>query len=246
VRVALIAGPGRQARAFAAALGEVRGVEVGEVRGRAGVWRMGPDVVGTVGAPAPRPRGCPAVAGVASLERAPRGAPELVLCPSPFVAAELERRHRVDPARLRVVPPAPSLPIGTTPPAPGERYVLAVGDAGLPARAIGPRDDADLLLRGADVFVHAEPGAGFGMLCLEAMARGIPVAALADGALPETCGDAAELFAAGDAEGAVARARARREELAARGRERAALFTWPATAAATALVYREAVIAAGG
>ena len=38
---------------------------------------------------------------------------------------------------------------------------------------------------------------------------------------------------------AVLRARARRDELAAAGRERAALFTWDATAEATALVYRE-------
>jgi glycosyltransferase involved in cell wall biosynthesis len=130
------------------------------------------------------------------------------------------------------------MPVGDAPP-PGGGYVLAVG-AVPGARSLGPADDADALLRGADVFVYAEADAGFGMLCLDAMARGVPVAALDSGALPDTCGDAAELFGLGDAAGAIARAAARRDELAARGRERAALFTWKATAEATALVYREA------
>ena len=238
MRVALQAGQGRQARALAAALRRVPGLELGEVRGRVGLWRMRPDVMHAVGAPAPRPRPCPAVASIATLDRAPRGGAELLLCPSPFVAAELTRRHGVAPERVRVVPPAPSLPVGDAPP-PAGRYVLAVGRVE-GARPLGAHDDADALLRGADVFVYAEPDAGFGMLCLEAMARGIPVAALASGALGDTCGDAAELFSAGDATGAVARARARREELVARGRAHAALFTWRATAEATALVYREA------
>ena len=69
----------------------------------------------------------------------------------------------------------------------------------------------------------------------------MPVAALASGALPDTCGDAAELLAPGAAADAIARARARRAELVARGRAPAALFTWRATAEATALVYREAI-----
>jgi hypothetical protein len=238
VRVALQAGRGRQARALVAALERVPGLELREVRGRMGLWRLRPDVVHAVGAPAPRPRPCPAVASVATLERPPGGDAELLLCPSPFVAAQLTRRHGVRPERVRVVPPAPSLPLGDAPP-PAGGYVLAVGTVE-GARSLGPGDDADALLRGADVFVYAEPDAGFGMLCLEAMARGVPVAALASGALPDTCGDAAELFAPGEAAAAIARVRARRGELVARGRARAALFTWRATAEATALVYREA------
>jgi hypothetical protein len=239
VRVALQAGRGRQARALAAALERVPGLEIREVRGRLGLWRMRPDAVHAVGGPAPRPRPCPAVASVATLDRAPGGDAELLLCPSPFVAAELTRRHGVASERIRVVPPAPSLARGDAPP-PATGYVLAAG-AVEGARSLGPGDDADALLRGADVFVYAEPDAAFGMLCLEAMVRGVPVAALASGALPDTCGDAAELFGPGQAAAAIARARGRRDELAARGRERAALFTWRATAEATALVYREAV-----
>ena len=133
---------------------------------------------------------------------------------------------------------------------PDHRLVLA--GAGRPASALrapgvevtGWLDDAglDALMRGADVLVHPSLYEGFGLVVLEAMARGVAVAAADATALPATCGDAAELFDPLDADAiaaAVLRARARRDELAALGRERAALFTWDATAAATALVYRE-------
>jgi glycosyltransferase involved in cell wall biosynthesis len=133
---------------------------------------------------------------------------------------------------------------------PHHRLVLA--GAGKPAAALraagvqvtGWLDDArlDALMRGADVVVHPSLHEGFGLVVLEAMARGVPVAAADATALPATCGDAAELFDPLDPDAiaaAVLRARTRREELAAAGRERAALFTWDATAQATALVYRE-------
>ncbi len=244
MRVALQAGAGRQARALADALRAVAALQVIEIRGRLGAWRARPDVLHAVGGAPPRPRPCPAVASVATLHRAPRGAPELLLCPSPHAARELGRRFGIAPERVRVVPPAPSLPLGDAPPPPGP-YVLGVG-AGPGVRAPGPGDDLDALLRGAEVFVYAQPGAAFGMLALEAMARGVPVAALDDGALPETCGGAAELFAPGDEAGGIARARARREELVAAGRAHAALFTWRASAEATALVYAELCRPPGG
>jgi len=133
---------------------------------------------------------------------------------------------------------------------PDHRLVLAgAGRAGSELRAagvdaIGWLDDADLdaLMRGADALVHPSLYEGFGLVVLEAMARGVPVAAADATALPATCGEAAELFDPLDPDAiaaAVLRALARRGELAAAGRERAALFTWDATAAATALVYRE-------
>ena len=115
--------------------------------------------------------------------------------------------------------------------APGVELTGWLDDAGL-----------DALMRGADVLVHPSLYEGFGLVVLEAMARGVPVAAADATALPATCGDAAELFDPLDPDAiaaAVLRARARRDELAAAGRERAALFTWDATAEATALVYRE-------
>ena len=117
-----------------------------------------------------------------------------------------------------------------------------LGGAGV--EATGWLDDArlDALMRGADVLVHPSLYDGFGLVVLEAMARGVPVAAADAAALPATCGDAAELFDPLDPDAiaaAILRARERRDELAAAGRERAALFTWDATAEATALVYRE-------
>jgi glycosyltransferase involved in cell wall biosynthesis len=132
-------------------------------------------------------------------------------------------------------------------PTPSRRGKTDVRRLELPAAGVevtGWVDDArlDALMRGADVLVHPSLYEGFGLVVLEAMARGVPVAAADATALPETCGDAAELFDPVDSDAiaaAVLRARARRDELAAAGRERAALFTWDATAQATALVYRE-------
>jgi glycosyltransferase involved in cell wall biosynthesis len=85
---------------------------------------------------------------------------------------------------------------------------------------------------------------GFGLPVLEAMVRGVPVACSDRTALREVSGDAALQFDPDDGE-AVTAAVARlvtdeslRRELAARGRERAARFTWEATAEATVASYR--------
>lgn len=85
---------------------------------------------------------------------------------------------------------------------------------------------------------------GFGFPALEAMAAGTPVLASTVGALPETTAGAAVLVDPYD-ERAIAdgiqRAMAEREQLRERGRERAAVFTWERTAAATIEVYRELI-----
>jgi glycosyltransferase involved in cell wall biosynthesis len=59
--------------------------------------------------------------------RAVRSA-ERVICVSRFTADDVVARYGVEPAKLRVVPNAPSLPIGRRPPPSGEPYVLAIGD----------------------------------------------------------------------------------------------------------------------
>jgi len=106
-------------------------------------------------------------------------------------------------------------------------------------------DDArlDALVRGAACVVHPSLYEGFGLVLLEAMARGTPVAAARATALPEVGGDACEWFDPHDHDdlaAAVLRAIARRDELAALGRARATRFSWARAAQETVAVYREA------
>ncbi|HWF75523.1 MAG TPA: glycosyltransferase family 1 protein [Solirubrobacteraceae bacterium] len=137
------------------------------------------------------------------------------------------------------------------------RLVLAGVDAGSgpelrrlagehPLELTGYVSDArlDALIRGAEVLVHPSLYEGFGLVLLEAMARGTPVVAARATALPETGGDAALYFDGGaeDLRAVLAALLAdadERESLASRGRERASRFSWERTARETAAVYRE-------
>lgn len=107
-------------------------------------------------------------------------------------------------------------------------------------------DDATLegLYALADAFVLPSLMEGFGLPVLEAMRRGAPVACSNVSSLPEVAGDAAALFdprSPAALVAAVARVRSEREAFVARGRERAAAFTWEATARATLAAYRRAI-----
>ncbi len=127
----------------------------------------------------------------------------------------------------------------------GERLRAAAGDA--PVDLIGYVSDSrlDALLRGADLLVHPSLYEGFGLVLLEAMARGCPVAAARATALPETGGDAAVYFDPldpGEMAGAIRRVLedgALAADLSERGRARAAQFSWARTAARTLDVYEE-------
>jgi glycosyltransferase involved in cell wall biosynthesis len=138
------------------------------------------------------------------------------------------------------------------------RLILAGGDGGEagrladaagdhPLELTGYVSDGELdgLMRGAAVLVHPSRHEGFGLVLLEAMARGTPVLAAYASALPETAGSAAAYFEPG-AVGALAALiedllgdDERRAGLIARGYERVGAWSWRQTAEATADVYRE-------
>lgn len=111
----------------------------------------------------------------------------------------------------------------------------------------GPVSDPDLdaLYRGADAFAYPSLYEGFGLPVIEAMARGVATVTSNTSSLPEVAGDAALLVDPEDV-GEIADALARvltdaamAEDLRRRGRERAAAFSWDATARATLDVYRQ-------
>ena len=100
----------------------------------------------------------------------------------------------------------------------------------------------------ARVFAFPSLDEGFGMPVLEAMSAGVPVLAANRAALPEVCGDAALLVDPEDVE-AIAAALEQlmndgglRDQLIARGLDRAAQFSWEKSAEQTWKVYQGLLI----
>ncbi|HYJ60451.1 MAG TPA: glycosyltransferase family 1 protein [Actinomycetota bacterium] len=122
---------------------------------------------------------------------------------------------------------------------------IAGAPAGARARIVrtGYVGDAErrALLAGAAFLAYPSLAEGFGLPVLEAFAAGIPVLTSDVSSLPEVAGDAALLVhpdpgSIADGLAELFADPARREALAAAGRERVRGFTWDRTAAGTAAV----------
>ncbi len=113
---------------------------------------------------------------------------------------------------------------------------------GVESRGLVPQDQLIDLYRRAAALVFPSLYEGFGQPPLEAMACGCPVACSSAGALPEVVGEAARLFDPHDPRAIVDAVRDvldAPEEWRRRGIERAASFSWEATARGYDDVYRE-------
>jgi len=105
-------------------------------------------------------------------------------------------------------------------------------------------DELERLYRGARFVALPSHHEGFGFVPLEAMVRGVPAAVATGSALDETAGDAALRVAPGDVDGWAEALRrlhedeALRADLIARGRARAATFTWERAAREHVALFR--------
>ncbi len=113
-----------------------------------------------------------------------------------------------------------------------------------------PLEQMPELMRASDLVVYPSLQEGFGFPALEAMSAGTPVIASNASCLPEVLGDGALLVDPTDVKGFIGAAEAvltrshLRQELVAKGRARAAQYTWRRCADLTIDVYREAATSA--
>jgi glycosyltransferase involved in cell wall biosynthesis len=122
-------------------------------------------------------------------------------------------------------------------------------DLGGRLRMTGFVSDVDLggWYSAADLFAFPSYYEGFGLPAVEAMRCGVPVLASDTSCFPEVVGDAGVLLPPDDVQGwadtmtTLLQDSRAREEMAARGQQRASRFTWERTVALTRATYGDAV-----
>jgi glycosyltransferase involved in cell wall biosynthesis len=167
------------------------------------------------------------------------------------------------PGPARHAPPAPyALSVGAVQRRKNQAAALrAARTAGLELVVAGPEKDAALaaelraggatvlgyveqdrlveLYRGAACLLQSSRHEGFGLPVLEAMASGCPVVTVPEPALLEVVADAAIVVPEDELAGGIRQALDLRDTLVAAGLQRAAAFSWRATAERTLAVYLE-------
>jgi len=193
--------------------------------------------------------------GVTTGAATPQGSRSPARWPYILTVSSLEPRKNVDRllAAWSLVAQTPAfegyqlLVVG----AEGAVFATRSGKLAPPPRTtfVGYVADEDLYdyYRGAHAFVYVSLYEGFGLPPLDALHWGVPVLAADIPSLREACGDAA-LFCdplsvneIGDGLVRVAADNSLRDQLAARGRTRAAQFTWDRAARQLAAVFAEVV-----
>jgi glycosyltransferase involved in cell wall biosynthesis len=154
---------------------------------------------------------------------------------------------------IRARAPGAALVVPANPTPLGEELLRRAAELGVRDSVVFPgwvsEGDLEGLYRLAACFAFPSLHEGFGLPLLEAMRRGVPVACSDAAPMPEVAGDAAVYFDPRNREqltDAIVHVLSDRDfaaDLAERGTQRAAAFTWAATAEATLASYGRALAA---
>ena len=134
------------------------------------------------------------------------------------------------------------------------RAIAAADSSGQQLRYLGRLDyeSMEMAYRAADAFIFASSCETFGMIVLEAMAAGLPIASSRCSAIPEIVGDAGVFFdpespaSIADAMRRIMSDEVLRRDLAERAQQQAAKFSWEKCARETLAVLEAAIASSPG